>query len=115
MELSVETLAGGARCVRLTGRLDLKGTQAVEPQFTAQVGALKQSVIVDMAGVDYIASVGIRLLISNVKPLVAAGAIMVILKPQKMVEDVLKLAGVDSVVTIEHDPAAAAKLVQGAS
>jgi anti-anti-sigma factor len=115
MELTVENLEGGFRCIKLSGRLDLKGTQAADPQFTAQVGALKQSVIVDLSGVDYIASVGIRMLIANVKPLSAAGAKLVFLKPQKFVEDVLKMAGVDSIdaVAIEHDPVKALALVKG--
>ena len=60
MELTVENLEGGFRCIKLSGRLDLKGTQAADPQFTAQVGALKQSVIVDLSGVDSIDAVTIE-------------------------------------------------------
>jgi anti-anti-sigma factor len=112
MQLTVDTMEGGVRCLHLNGRLDLKGTQEVEAQFTAQAGGMKQSIIVDLSGVDYIASVGIRLLLSNLRSLTAAKARMVILKPQKMVEDVLKLAGLDSVVPIEHDPAAAVELAK---
>jgi anti-sigma B factor antagonist len=112
MELTVDTLEGGIRCIRLKGRLDLKGTQSVDPQFTAQVGALKQSVVVDMSGVEYIASIGIRMLLSNVKTITPAGATMVIYKPQKMVEDVLRMAGMDAVIPIEHDLEAALVLVK---
>lgn len=103
MELTVETLPGGVRCVHLSGRLDLKGTQEVEKEFNAQVGALKQSVIVNLANVNYIASVGIRLLLGNVKALTPAHAKMVILKPQEMVDTVLKMAGLDAVIPIEQD------------
>ena len=112
MELTVENLQGGLRCVRLSGRLDLKGTQEVEAKFTAQVGATKQSVIIDMSRVEYIASIGIRLLLSNVKALTAAHAKMVVLKPQQMVEDVLKMAGLDAVIPIEHDLATALEMAK---
>jgi anti-anti-sigma factor len=112
MELKVETLEGGVRCVHLSGRLDLKGTQGVEKEFTAQVAGLKQSVIVDMSKVEYIASIGIRLLLSNVKGLTAAKARMVILKPQQMVDDVLKMAGLDAVIPIEYDVATALEMLK---
>lgn len=107
MELTIESLEGGARCIRLAGRLDLKGTKEVEQKFSEAVGVPGESVVVDMSQVEFIASVGIRLLLSNIKALMAAGAKMVILSPQKMVAEVLQLSGLDSVTTISHDPAAA--------
>ena len=112
MVISVDNLDGGFRCVKLFGRLDMKGTQEADPQFSAQTGALKQSVIVDMSGVEYIASVGIRMLITNVKPIVAAGNKMVIFRPQRFVEDVLRMAGVDAVVSIEQDMAKALDILK---
>jgi len=112
MELTEEVLEGGVRCVHLNGRLDLKGTQAVEKLFTAAVGAKKQSVLVNMSKVDFIASVGIRMFIGNLKALTPAGAKMIFFKPSKMVEDVLKLAGLDAVIPIEHDLAAAMVLLK---
>ncbi len=107
MELTVTTLEGGARCIRLAGRLDLKGTQAVEQKFSESVGVPGESVIVDMSQVEFIASVGVRLLLSNIKALMAAGAKMVVLNPQKMVGEVLQLSGLDSVIAIRHDTASA--------
>lgn len=113
MQLTVENLDAGVRCLHLAGRLDLKGTQEVEAQFFAQAGALKTSVLVDFSKVDYVASVGIRLLLSNAKALAPTGAKLIILKPQKMVEEVLRMAGLDEVLGIEHDLAAAKALLAG--
>jgi anti-anti-sigma factor len=113
MELSVENLESGHRCVKLAGRLDLKGTQEVDAQFTEETGAKKEAVLVDLSNVTYIASIGIRMFLSNIKQLRAANVKMVILKPQKMVEEVLKLAGVDAIIPIEHDQAAAVEILQG--
>lgn len=113
MEMTVDNVEG-FRCVRLAGRLDLKGTQEVDLNFTGQVAGTKQPVLVDLSKVDYIASIGIRMFLSNVKALTASGAKMVFLNPQKMVEDVLKLAGLDTVIPIKHDVTEAVALLKGA-
>ncbi|MEW6304219.1 MAG: STAS domain-containing protein [Verrucomicrobiota bacterium] len=107
MELTVENLEGGFQCIALAGRLDLKGTQEVDLKFSAFAGGGKKSVVVDMSKVEFVASIGIRMLLSNIKTLTASGAKMVILSPQKMVEDILKLSGLDTVAEIVHDRAAA--------
>ena len=114
MELTVQNLDSGHSCVQLSGRLDLKGTQEVDAQFTEETGAKKVSVLVDLSNVTYIASIGIRMFLSNIKQLRLANAKMVVLKPQK-VEEVLKLAGVDAIIPIEHDQAAAIEILKGGS
>ena len=113
MEMTVEQLESGFDCVRLNGRLDLKRTQAIDAQFAEATGDKGASVVVDLSEVSYIASIGIRMFLSNIKKLRAAGSKMVILKPQKMVEEVFKLAGVDSIIPIEHNEAAAVEILQG--
>ena len=115
MQLTVENLDAGVRCLHLSGRLDLKGTQEVDAQFAAEVGAKKVSVLVDFSKVDYIASVGIRLLLSNAKALAPSGAKLIILQPQKMVEEVLRMAGLDEILAIEHDLTAARALLAGST
>jgi anti-sigma B factor antagonist len=115
MELAVENLEGGIKCISLSGRLDLKGTQEIDLKFTGLVAAGKQSVIVDMSKVEFVASIGIRTLLNNIKALQPVKAKMVILKPQKMVEDILKLAGIDMYAPIVHDQAAALEEVKRAA
>lgn len=114
MELTVDTVEG-FRCVKLVGRLDLKGTQEVDLKFTGHVAGNKQPVLVDLSQVDYIASIGIRMFLSNVKALSHAKAKMVFLNPQRLVEDVLKLAGLDTVIPIKHDVTEAVALLKSAN
>lgn len=114
MELSVETLEGGLRCVHLAGRLDLKGTQEVDLKFTGHVAGAKTSVVVDLSKVEFIASIGIRMLLSNVKVLNTVAARMVLLNPQKLVEDVLKLSGLDSVTPIARSEQEAIQIIKSA-
>lgn len=114
MNMTIDTLESGNRCVRLAGRLDIAGMQAVDLQFTAHVAGSKHSVLVDISGVDFIASIGIRMFFTNARTLALHGAKMVLLNPQPMVEQTLKLAGVDLIAPIQRDVAAAEQLL-GAS
>jgi anti-sigma B factor antagonist len=107
MELSVETLPQGIRCVHLSGRLDLKGTMEIELKFTGHVAGGKQAIIIDMSKVDYMASIGIRMLLSNYKALHTVPATMVLLSPQPAIEETLKTAGLDGTIPIVHDLSAA--------
>jgi anti-anti-sigma factor len=58
---------------------------------------------VDISDVDYIASIGLRMLVTAAKALNKFGARMVLLNPHPDVEDVLRTAGFDKVMPIEHD------------
>ncbi len=107
MHMTIDTLESGIRCIRLTGRLDIAGMQAVDLQFTSQVAGSRQSVLVDISGVDFIASIGIRMLFTNARTLALHGARMILVCPQPVVEQTLRLAGVGSIVPIQHDLAAA--------
>jgi anti-sigma B factor antagonist len=89
--------------VALAGRLDLPGVQALELQFTANTAAAKKPAVVDMSGVVFIASLGLRMLLSSAKALRAAGARMVILNPPEPVAEVLRTAGIDQVITVTND------------
>ena len=92
----------------------MKGTQEVEADFNQYAGEKGESVIIDLSGVPYIASIGIRLFLTNIKKLAPLGKKMVVLRPQKMVEEVFKLTGVDSIIRIEHDDSTAADFIKEA-
>jgi anti-anti-sigma factor len=73
MQLSIEKLENGIKRVTLVGRLDLKGTNEIDNQFTFQTSSSSNPILVDMSGVEFIASIGMRLLISNAKALSRQG------------------------------------------
>lgn len=89
--------------VALKGRLDLSGVQGLETQFAANTAAAKKPAVIDMSDVVFIASLGLRMLLSSAKALKAAGARMVILNPPEPVAEVLRTAGVDKVITVTND------------
>jgi anti-anti-sigma factor len=86
--------------VALVGRLDLAGVQAVELKFNAQVASRKVASIVDLSGVTFIASLGMRMLLSAAKTLKANNVKLVVVKPQPLVEEALKSAGLDALMVI---------------
>ena len=110
MEFKIDNVGTSIPCVRLNGRLDIAGTQAIDLKFTANTSAQRKSVIVDLSGVDFIASIGIRMLVTNAKALNTTGHKMVLLQPQQKVEDMLKSTGIDTIIPIANDLDAAIKI-----
>ena len=95
--------------VKLRGRVDLDTIGDLDREFTRQTVTRRKDVIVDMSDVDYMASIGLRMLITAAKALDKFGASMVLLNPHPDVEDVLRTAGFDKVMPIEHDLESARK------
>lgn len=103
MELRVIEATDDLSHVALSDRLDAAGVQRIESEFMARTAARGKPTVVDMAEVDFIASLGIRMLVSYVKELVQAGARLALLKPQPVVEEALRKIALTDLLPIEHD------------
>ena len=68
--------------------------------------------MVDMSGVDFMASLGIRMLLSCAKSLHSHQAKLVLLSPQPLVASVLDSMGLDDILLVANDEAEARKLLQ---
>ena len=55
-----ESTVGGAVIVKADGRIDMSNADAFRDSLMSAVSTAKSAVIVDMAGVDYISSAGLR-------------------------------------------------------
>lgn len=106
MELIVEPLDHDTARIVLIGRLDITGSEAIDVQFTAAASA-KRFLVVDLSGVGFLASIGIRALFAKAKMVQARGGRMVIAAPQPSVADVLDLTGVGQLIPIFADAEAA--------
>lgn len=113
MELSTETLDGGVTRVLLSGRMDILGVQAVDMKFTALTASQGGRVVVDLSGVSFLASLGMRTLISSAKALAARGGRMVLLNPQPKVLEVLQVSGLASLIPVHAELDAALADVRG--
>jgi anti-sigma B factor antagonist/stage II sporulation protein AA (anti-sigma F factor antagonist) len=54
------TTVGGAAVVKVDGRIDMSNAEAFRESLVSAVATAKRAVIVDMGGVDYISSAGLR-------------------------------------------------------
>ncbi len=112
MNLATEEVTPGVTKINLTGRLDIAGTQAIDPHFTALLRS-QRAIIVDLAQVAFIASVGLRTLILGGRTVTAKGGRIVLYRPIPEVENVLVTSGTDTVVPIVHELDAAIRAVSG--
>ncbi len=110
MELSSEVSSSGALVVILKGRLDINGTMEIEEQFLAGLQG-HRAVIIDMSGVEFLASMGLRTIIMGAKALNTAGGRMVLLRPTENVIEVLKASGTMSVIPVSDSLADAEKIL----
>jgi len=102
MNLEVVELEHGITKVILSGRLDIEGALKIDNNFN-DLAEKKKKVLVDLSGVTFIASLGIRTLITGAKATANNGGKMVLLNPQPNVEGVLRTSRVDTVIPITHD------------
>lgn len=107
MKLEIEELDGGILKVILSGRMDIAGVDAIAVPFAALAATDDRRVVVDLAGVDFLASIGIRAILQNARAHKMRGGAMAILAPPPLIEQVLVTAGVANVVPIVHDIRAA--------
>ena len=100
MDLQYSELDTGIRIIKLSGKLDLNGTYAVEVDFVRHCTGSDLRVIVDLSKVTYLSSIGIPMLINSAKLVIRNGGRMALLSPQKAVADVLKITGIPLIIPI---------------
>jgi anti-anti-sigma factor len=93
--------AGSAATIRLTGRLDISGAEVIALPLATLSGS-KHDVSVDMAGVTFIASMGLRHLVSASKAIRRCGGRFVLLNPIDAVAEVIDTAGLADFLKIER-------------
>jgi anti-anti-sigma factor len=107
MQLESELLDDHTLLITLDGRLDVAGTQAIDMKFTALTATKKASVLVDMSRVSFLASIGMRTLLSCAKAASKRGGKIVLVNPQPLVREVLDRSGVASLIPVYEDIASA--------
>jgi len=101
MQIESGTLDGGIQKITLAGRMDVQGTQEIDLKFTGYT-AKQLAVIVDMSGVNFLASIGIRTLLLAAKAVSQRGGKMVLLNPDGNVTKILEMAGIDTLIPISR-------------
>src|SRR5262249_61509704 len=104
---------GDVTMVALAGRLDLAGTEELSLRFTAAVTTRRRPTIVDLNEVTFLASLGMRMLISAARTLRLSGSRLVLVNPQRRVHDALDAAGLLDLLPIAHSEVEARQLALG--
>jgi anti-anti-sigma factor len=86
----------------ITGRLDIAGTQAIDMKFHGYTAARRLPTLVDISGLEFIASLGLAMFVSCGRTLQRFGTKMVLLNPTPEIEEILKAVGIDQGIPIVH-------------
>jgi anti-anti-sigma factor len=112
MAIAHEDVGESFRRIKLSGRLDGRGTDEIATKFTALSTGAKR-VVVDLTGITFLASIGIRAVLSNAKAVRQNGGHMVLfVGANAAVTKTLEATGIDALVPMFADAAAAEKAAQ---
>lgn len=100
MEVNVDKPRAGVCRVCLVGRLDMDGVEAAEGRFNAVMAEHPVAVIVDLSGVTFISSVGLRLLMTGGKSMAKQGGALLLVNPDAMARNILTSTGIDQVLPV---------------
>jgi len=99
MPIDYKDIADNHRRVFLSGRLDIQGVDEIDTKFAALTSTLNKRIVVDLTAVNFLASIGIRALISNAKALKQRGGKMVLfIGDNEAVHKTLETTGIDSLI-----------------
>ena len=109
------TDAGELRTIVVTGRLDVDGTDSVASKLVELTGEPRKGVIVDLSSLKFLASIGIRALVSAAKAVKARGGkLVLVVDSGSSVMMSIKATGVDQLVPIFDDTDDAARAAAAA-
>ena len=100
MKLQYSELENDIRQIKLIGKLDIDGVSTIEDRFSGYCSGETPRVLVDLSEVEFLASIGIRLLILNAKSISSRGGRMVLLNPTPDVRSVLEVTGVPAIIPV---------------
>jgi anti-sigma B factor antagonist len=105
MDIQLEDLPNGALCVTLKGRLDTVGVDRIDTQVRSAVAAQPRDAALDLSGVSFLASMGVRLIITLARSQKAAGQRLVLFGAQPAVRATLDMVALDKIIPLLPDRA----------
>jgi anti-anti-sigma factor len=112
--LEHEDLKEDLRRIRLGGRLDMVGVGEIELRFTTLAASKPIRVLVDLTGVSFLASVGLRCIIHSARALDQKGGRMALLVGDNaLVRGTLDTVGVSDIIPMFSEEAAAIQSLEG--
>jgi anti-sigma B factor antagonist len=101
MSISHSDVGEHLRRITITGRLDMPGTDSVASQLVELAAAPKKGVVVDLSSLKFLASIGIRALITSAKAVQQRGGKMVlVVSDSSTVMMSLEATGIDELIPV---------------
>jgi anti-sigma B factor antagonist len=100
MELQYSEFENNIRLIKLVGDLDIIGVGAIETRFAGYCAGESPRLLVDLSEVDFLASIGIRLLTLNAKSIASRGGRMVLFHPTTEVRSILEITGIPAIIPV---------------
>ena len=106
MEFDVRE-SGDVTIVGITGKLNTQTAPVAQEQLIALIDKGAKKILIDLDGLDYISSWGLRIILLAVKHLGAAGGKLRLCNPNKTVKEILDISGFGSIFLVYGDRAEA--------
>jgi anti-anti-sigma factor len=100
MQMQYSEQDNGIGLIKLAGKLDIIGAGEIEIKFAGYCSGDKARMAVDLSDVDFLASIGIRLLVLTAKSIAARGGRMVLVNPIPSVKSVLEITGIPAIIPL---------------
>ena len=99
MDITQEEISGFV-CVRMSGRLDAGTTPDAEKIFEKIQNSDRLGVLLDLDGLEYISSVGLRVILTLVKELGMKGGKVVLCSLSDYVNEIFEVSGFTAIIPI---------------
>ena len=93
-----------------SGRIDASNAASAESDLLALIEKSGPSVILNLGGLSYMSSAGLRVMLVGAKRAKAGGGKAVIMAAQPTVSEVLRMSGFDKIIPLVDDETAARAL-----
>ena len=99
MQITISDFSDTAKKVTLIGKLDIAGTETIGLPLAALAGT-RTDIVIDMVGVEFIASIGVRHLVMAAKAVARGTGKLVLLDPSPMVTEILLVSRLEEILPI---------------
>jgi anti-anti-sigma factor len=101
MQITISDFGKVGTRISLAGRLDIADTNKIE-LLLQELADSDNNIVIDMAGVEFIASIGMRHLVMAAKAAARNSRTLVLLNPTPLVADGLTQAGLGHMLPMVH-------------
>lgn len=102
MAVEIKTLDKGVTQLVLRGAIGVSAATEIEPKVRSVVSK-GSPLIIDMAGVSFVSSQGIRVIVAAAKDLSAKGYRTVIVRPKPEIRKVFRIMNIELIIPVLED------------